>query len=161
MPVLQSGLVTPGHACSWVTDGVIQDAGATPAAQRVLASLRGADFNTTGDQPITIPPQFVAFQLTSIVVTGAFGAMSVARGGFYPQAGKAGSPLVFNTQTYAALTTSDVLQQMSLTAFAQNTRFSVTNLGQINGLLNIWFSLSIPQGTVAGADIYLIGIDLT
>jgi hypothetical protein len=159
--VLQSGNVTPGHLASWTTDGVLQDAGGTPASQRVLASLRSANFNITSDQPILLPNSINAFQLTGIVVTNASVSLSSAVGGFYPQAAKAGTPIVSASQAYSALTTAAGLLQVTLASFGQNTRFSAANLGSINGLLAIWFSLTTPQGAGATADIYLTGIDLS
>jgi hypothetical protein len=159
--VLQSGLVTPGHAAKWVTDGVLADAGGSSASQRVLASLRNANFNITTDQPIIIPQNFSAFQLTSIIVTNASVSLTTAAGGFYPLAGKAGTPIVAAAQAYSALTTSASLITVTLAAFGANTRFSSANLGTIAGLTAIWFSLTTAQGVTATADIYICGIDLS
>jgi len=159
--VLQSGNVTPGHLVTWVTDGVVQDGGATPAAQRVLASLRGANFNITTDQPILIPLNFVAFQLNGIIVTNASISLTTAAGGFYPAANKGGTPIVSAAQAYSALTTPAGLLAVTLAAFGANTRFSSANLGAIGGQLAIWFALTTAQGVNAVADIYLIGTDIT
>jgi hypothetical protein len=159
--VLQSGAATPGHAAKWVTDGVIADAGGMPAAQRVLASLRGANFNTTNDQPIAIPLNFTAFQLNSIIITNASISLTAAVGGFYPLAAKAGTPIVAASQAYSALTGINSLMTATLAAFGSGTRFSSANLGSIGGLLAVWFSLTTPQGVAATADIYLIGTDLS
>lgn len=159
--VLQSGTVTPNHAVIWTTDGVVQDGGAFPAAQRVIASLRGANFNTTNDQPIAIPQRFVAFQLTSIIITNPTISLTTAVGGFYPAAAKGGTPLVAATQAYSALTGVNSLMTATLAAFGANTRFSSANLGAIGGLLMVWFSLTVAQGAAATGDIYLAGQDLT
>jgi hypothetical protein len=159
--VLQSGLVTPGHIAIFATSGVIQDGGGTPAAQRVLASVRGANFNTTNDQPIAIPQQIAAFQLTGIIITNASISLTTAVGGFYPVASKGGTPIVSAAQAYSALTSSAKLLQATLASFGSTTRFSAANLGSIAGFLDIWFSLTTPQGAPAMADIYLVGIDLT
>lgn len=159
--ILQSGSVTPGHSAIWTTDGVIQDGGSMPASQRVLASLRSANFNISTDQPILIPQAITAFQLTGIVVTNASLSLTNAAGGFYPLASKSGTPIVSAAQAYSALTTSNTLLQATLASFGQNTRFSSANLGAINGILAIWFSLTTPQGFAATADIYLMGTDLT
>jgi hypothetical protein len=159
--VQQSGNITPGHPAVWVAPGVIGDGGAALAAQRVLASLRGANFNTTADQPIAIPQRVTAFALTGIYVTNASLSLTTAVGGFYPQAAKAGTPIVAAAQAYAALNTGDKLLQATLASFGQNTRFSSNNLGTIGGLLQVWFALTTPQGSAATADVYLIGIDLS
>lgn len=159
--IIQSGAVTPNHLCSWVADGIIGDGGVSPTAQQVIASIRGANFNTTTDQPIVIPQSFVAFQLTSIIVTNASQALSSAVGGFYPQPSKGGTQIVSQAQTYAALTGQTSLLNPTLTASVATTRYSSANLGQIGGLLAIWFSLTTPQGLLATADIFVIGVNLT
>jgi hypothetical protein len=159
--VLQSGQVTPGHSAIWTTDGVVQDGGPFPAGQRVIASLRGANFNTTNDQPIAIPQRFVAFQLTSIIITNASVNLTTAAGGFYPAAAKGGTPIVAAAQAYSSLTTAASLMTATLASFGANTRFSSANLGSIGGLLMIWLSLTTGQGAPATADVYLCGIDLT
>ncbi len=159
MSVLQSGTVTPGHIAQWVTDGVIQDGGTQSPS--VLTSLRGANFNSTSDQPIAIPATITAFQLTSIVITNASISLTTAVGGFYPAALKAGTPIVAATQVYSALTASDKLLAATLASFGTTTRFSSANLGQILGLSNIWLSLTTPQGVSATADVYLIGQNLS
>jgi len=159
--VQQSGVITPGHLPVWVAPGVIGDGGAALAAQRVLASLRGANFNTTNDQPIAIPQRVTAFALTGILVTNASLSLTTAVGGFYPQAAKAGTPIVAAAQAYSALTTANALLNATLAAFGSATRFSSANLGTIGGLLNIWFSLTTAQPVAATADIFLIGLDLT
>lgn len=159
--ILQSGNVTPGHSAIWVTDGVLQDGGGTPAAQRVIASLRGANFNTVNDQPIAIPQRFTAFQLSSIIITNASLSLTTAVGGFYPQAAKVGTPIVAASQAYSVLTTAAGLMTATLAAFGSGTRFSSANLGSIGGLLMVWFSLTTAQGAAATGDVYLTGIDLT
>ena len=160
--VQQSGLITPGHNVQWLAPGVVGDGGAAPAAQRVLASLRGANFNTTSDQPIAIPQRVTAFQLTGIIVTNSNVLPNLsAQGGFYPLAAKAGSPIVAAAQTYIALTSPSSLLSATLTAFANTTRFSSANLGTIGGLMNIWFSLTTAQGAAAAADVYILGVDLS
>jgi len=159
--VQQSGNITPGHLASWVSPGVIRDAGPAASAQKVIASLRGANFNTIFDQPIALPFNLVAFQLTNITVTNSSTSLTSAQGGFYPQPNKAGSPLVAAGQAYSALTGPTSLLPLTLTTAGQTTRFSATTLGSIGGFLQIWFSLTVAQGAMATADIYIMGIDLT
>ena len=62
-------MITPNHGAIWLAPGVLGDAGSTPAGERVLTSLRGANFNTTNDQPLVIPANFVAFMVTRIIIT--------------------------------------------------------------------------------------------
>jgi len=161
LSVQQSGSITAGHIAQWAATGVIQDGGAAPAAQRVLAAMSGANFNTTNDQPIAIPQRISAFQLTSIVITHASISLTTAVGGFYPAAAKAGTPIVAASQAYSTLTTSDKLLQATLASFGSTTRFSSSTLGSIGGFLQIWLSLTTAQGALASADVYICGIDLS
>ena len=156
--VLQSGSVTAGHNATWITDGVIADGGPIAASNKVLGSIFGADFNSTGDQPLVLPASINAFQLTGIIVTNASVSLNAAFGGFYPLSSKAGSPIVLASQSYAALTASSLLMQPTLTAFATTTRFSSAIL---TGLWAIYLSLTVPQGSTATADVYLTGLDLS
>ena len=158
--ILQSGQVTPSHLAIWAADGVLQDGG-PGMGQFVLASLRGANFNTTNDQPIIIPQRIVAFRLQNIIVTNASVSLTTAAGGVYPAASKGGTPIVAAAQAYSALTTQDSLLSLTSTAFFTGTRFSSRTLGQLNGLNAIWLSLTTGQGAPATADVYLLGSDLT
>jgi hypothetical protein len=159
--VQQSGLVTPGHVAIFSTTGVVQDGGALPAAARVLGSGRSYNFNTTADQPIAIPQRVTAFTLTGILITNASIPLTTCVGGFYPQPSKGGVPIVPAIQTYSMLTNSSLLLWATLSSFGQNTRLSSANLGMIAGFLDIWFSLTTPQGAPATGDIYLVGMDLS
>lgn len=159
--IQQSGNVTAGHIPIWLAPGVLGDGGSLGSATQVLASLRGANMNTTADQPISIPTTLAAFQLTSIVITNASISLTTAVGGFYPLAAKAGTPIVSAAQTYSALTTSAGLMTATLASFGANTRFSSGNLGTIGGILQIWFALTTPQGALASADLFLLGTNLT
>ena len=164
--VLQSGTVTPGHLVTWTTDGVIQDGGGLPSSTlQILASARTMNFNTTTDQAIYIPPSVVAFQLTGITVTNASLSLTTAAGGFYPAVGKSGTAIVAAGQSYASLTTANLLLACTIAATPLVTRYSSANLPvtTILGLnyLTIYLSLTSPQGTPATADVYLLGFNLT
>ena len=159
MSVLQSGNVTPGHLAQWTTDGVIQDGGVSPF--NVIASYRSINFNVTTDQPIVIPAQIVAFRLSNIIITNASVALNTAQGGFYPQAGKTGTPIVAASQGYSSLSSSNALLLATLAAFGATTRFSANTLGSVAGQLAIWLSLSTAQGVAATADVYLVGDNLS
>lgn len=158
MPVQQSGDVTPGHLAIWTTTGVLEDGGAPPVtADRVLASFLNANFADTTDQPILLPEGITDFQLTGIIITGATASLAASVGGFYPEADKAGTPIVEDTQEYDSLTNSNLLLNATLSADALVTRFSRANLPD----WAIYFSLTSAEVTPALANIYLIGINLT
>ena len=159
--VQQSGFITPGHVALFATNGVIEDGGALPAAARVLIKTTGVNFNTINDQPMAVPQRVTAFAIAGILVTNASISLTAAAGGFYPQAAKGGVPIVPATQTFTMLTNSSLILWMTLSSFGQNTRFSSANLNSIAGYLNIWFSLSTPQGAPTSADVYVMGWDLS
>ena len=148
--------MTPGHVARWATDGVLSDGGAGPYYQQSLAQILQASFNTTVDQPLLLPPSLNAFWLTGIVVTNAPTSLTVAAGGFYPQAGKAGSPLVAAGQVYAGLTGVTLLMQPALTTYASTHRMSRLILPN----WAIYLSLTTPQGIAATADVYVLGVPL-
>lgn len=156
--IQQSGNVTPGHLAKWLTSGVLDDAGPQIVGQRVLAILQGADFNVTTDQPLIIPNTITAFQLTGLIVTNASISLSAAVGGFYTALSKGGSAIVAAGQVYSALTGANLLLNPTLTAFALAARFSSPAVLTNNQIV---FSLTTPQGALATADIYAVGIDLT
>lgn len=155
--IQQSGSITPGHVASWVTAGVIQDGGAVPAAQKVLTSFFSANFNATGDQALILPASISAFMLTGIIITNASISLTTAVGGFYPQASKAGTALVANTQVYSSLTASTKLLSATLAGAVATTRYSIANLPD----WRIYFALTTAQGAAATADICIVGIDLS
>ncbi len=157
MGVEQSGNVTPGHVALWTTDGVLIDGGALGAAQKVLASLRGANFNDTGDQPLILPQRTTRFQLTSILITNASLSLTTAVGGFYPAASKGGTALVANTQVYSSLTTNIKLLSATLAAGVSTTIYTSETLAD----WAIYFALTTPQGAAPTADIYVLGVDLS
>ncbi len=159
--IQQSGVITPGHGAQWLAPGVLGDAGSTLAGEKVLATIRGANFNTANDQPFVIPQNITAFMITRIVITNASTSLTTAAGGIYSQAAKGGTAIVASGQGYSALTAATSLMQATLAAFGSGTRFSSANLGLLNGLLVFWLSLTTPQGGAAQADIYVIGVDLT
>lgn len=157
MAIIQSGQVTPGHAVGWVTDGVVNDAGPLLGpSETKLAQLLGANFNTTNDQPIQMPPLVTKFQITRIVVTNASLSLTTAQGGLYPQPAKGGVAIVANSQVHSTLTAAPVLLNPTLTIGANTTAYSATNLTAFS----IYLSLTIAQGAACTADVYIFGIIL-
>ncbi len=165
MSIQQSGNVTPNHLVVWTTDGVVQDGGSPVAAGRILGSIRAADFNDTGDQPIYLPVGVTAFQILGITATNANQNMTTASGGVYPNAGKTGTQIVSSGQTFVLLTTPTILLPLTISAPGLATRFSSSNVDvvAINGInrLAIYLALTVGQGLNATADIYLYGLDLS
>lgn len=120
--------------------------------QQVLGSLRGANFNTTADQAIAINANVTAFQITGIVVTNCTANLTLAAGGFYPAASKAGTPIVAATQVYSALTSASVLLGVTIAGTPLVTRYTLSQ---------VFLSLTTAQSTAATCDVYVNGLDLT
>lgn len=154
--IQQSGPVLPGHLVQWSTEGVVQDGGPIPSPQ-ILASLRGANFNTMADQPISLPASITSFQITGILIANASSGISVATGGFYPATSKGGVPLSFETFFVSG---PNSLMQANINGYYHQVLCNNTNVGTLNGLLTVWLSLTIPEGRAVTADVYLIGLAL-
>lgn len=117
-----------------------------------IASLRGANFNVTTDQAIAVPPQVTAFIIERIVVTNCSANLTLAVGGFYPAASKAGTPIVAATQVYTALTAATLKVDLTLSATATSTRYTLST---------IFLALTTAQGGAATCDVYIEGLDLS
>lgn len=119
---------------------------------RVLCSVRGANMNTTADQACTIPASVTAWAPLSVLATNCTGTLTLAVGGFYPAASKAGTPLVAATQAYSALTTSAFVLVTTLAAGIATNRYTINTT---------YLSLTTAAGGAATCDIYLTGTDLS
>ena len=117
---------------------------------RVLCSIRTANFNITTDQTCSIPGTITAWNPTSILVTNCSASLTLAAGGVYPAATKGGTPIVAAVQAYTALTASTIV--LPLTIATSTTRYTISS---------VFLSLTTGQGTAATCDFYLIGNDLT
>lgn len=111
----------------------------------VLGKLLGANMNTTADQ--AIPMTATNYLVTAIYVTNASTSMTLAVGGIYPAASKAGTAVVGAGQAYSALTGDAVV--LPLTLAVTSTRLTVTPL---------YLSLTVAQGSAATADVYVVGV---
>lgn len=130
------------------TGGNIVSAG----AQRVLCSVRTANFNTTADQVCTIPAAVTTWAPTAIWTTNCTTSLTTAAGGIYPTTAKGGTPLVAAVQVYTALTASTIILPLTLAANIATTRYAINT---------VYLSLTLGQGTAATCDLFLIGVDLT
>ena len=126
----------------------------------MIGALKGANFNVTTDQAITIrTPSGVKYLVTDILVTNASTALTTAQGGVYTAASKGGAALVGAAQAYTNATgttgsgTAAVsgVQAATLAAAAQNNTYAATTL---------YLSLTTAQGATATADVYVFGIPL-
>lgn len=119
---------------------------------RVLGSLRGVNMNSTADQGIIIPAAVTKWVPTGILATNCTGTLTLAAGGVYPAASKAGTPLVAAAQSYSALTSTTLILPMTLAAGIATTAYTINT---------VYFSLTTASSGTATCDIYLLGSDLT
>jgi hypothetical protein len=109
--------------------------------------LRGANLNTTADQPIPISATNTNYRVNAIYVTNASAAVTTAAGGVYTGAGKTGLAIVAAGQAYAGLTTTTV-----------NTAGNLISLTIVNGNINptsLFLSLTTAEGTAKTADVFV------
>lgn len=119
---------------------------------RVLCSIRTANFNSTADQACTIAVGVTVWAPTSIIVTNCSASLTLAAGGVYPTTSKGGTALVAAAQVYTALTASTVVLSLTLAANIATTRYTAST---------VYLALTTGQGTAATCDLYVIGNDLT
>lgn len=118
----------------------------------VLGTLRGANMNSTADQAISIAPAVTKWAPTAIWATNCTGTLTLAVGGLYPSASKAGTPLVAATQVYSTLTGNTILLPMTIAAVGLTTAYTLNT---------VYFSLTTAGASGAVCDIYVMGVDLT
>lgn len=138
-------------------DGVTQQ-GTGPGLRIVgaisqIGVLKGANFNSTADQAITIaiPAGATKYIITNIMVTNASANLTTAVGGFYTAASKGGTTLVANTQVYTSCSTATGVQRVTLATGAADNTYTATTQ---------YLSLTTGQGSTATADVYVFGIPL-
>lgn len=151
--MVQSDIIAFEHLGTTTTEKqTVAGLAAVMGTQRVLGTLRAANFNSTADQAIAIPATTTAWAPTAIWVTNASISLTTVIGGFYPAASKGGTALVAATQTYATATSSSIIVATTLAAGVATTRYAINT---------VYLSLTTAQGAAATADVYLIGVDLT
>jgi hypothetical protein len=110
-------------------------------------TLRGADMNSTADQPIPISFPSATYEIDAIVITSPSVSLTTAAGGFYPAPAKAGTAIVASSQAYSGLTAAATNAAGSvLSATLNNTTAKFD-------LRTIYFSLTTGQGAAATANI--------
>lgn len=112
----------------------------------LIGVLRGADMNSTTDQPIVCSP--IRYIIRRVIVTNASVNLTTAVGGIYTSPTKTGVPIVPAGQVYTSLTSPSKFIDTSLHALTSTDTF--TNPG-------VYLSLTTPQGAAATADIYIYG----
>jgi hypothetical protein len=117
-----------------------------------IGVLKGANFNSTADQPINIvTPSGKKYLVTNMIVTNGSISLTTAQGGLYSAASKGGAAIVAASQAYTNVTGATGVEQATIATAGQTATFTNTKL---------YFSLTTAQGATATADIYLLGIPL-
>jgi len=125
--------------------------GRPPGASGLLFYLKGANLNSTADQPFTVNGSLPAkFRITDIVATNASGSPTTAVGGIYTAASKGGQAIIYAGQAYATLTAATALQQLAFGTGSAELSYSGTPI----------LSLTTPQGSAMTADFYIFGAPL-
>jgi hypothetical protein len=160
--LLSSSLISPSNAqfggggsvspCTGDLNTSCQVTNLHIGVNRVLCSIRAANFNITTDQSCIIPASITAWVPTSIVVTNCSGTFTLAAGGVYPATSKGGTALVAAAQAYTALTGAAVVLGLTLAANIATTRLTINT---------VYLSLTTGTGGAATCDFYVIGNDLT
>jgi hypothetical protein len=160
--LLSSSLVSPSQAqfgsggtispCNGDLNTSCQVTNLHTGVNRILCSIRAANFNITTDQSCAIPASVTAWVPTSIIVTNCSGTFTLAAGGVYPATSKAGTALVAAAQAYTALTGATVVLGLTLAANIATTRQTVNS---------VYLSLTTGTGSAATCDFYVVGNDLT
>lgn len=117
-----------------------------PHLSDLLGSLTGANLNSTADQ--AIPMGAAKYIVRRIVVTNASGTPTLAAGGIYPAASKAGTALVSAAQTYTSLSAAGISMDLTLTGAVTATVLSAASL---------FLSLTTANGSALTADVYVFG----
>lgn len=125
----------------------------SPVPGHVLVGvLPGADFNSTGDQPILLNRRgFTKIRFGFILASNPSVSMTAAQGGIYSGSGKTGVAIVAAAHAYTGLV--DVTSALALTiATGSNIKVWAQN--------TFYFSLTTAQGAPATADIHLFAYTL-
>ena len=151
-PILQSGTVTPGHLASFVTDGVVGDAGVTLSNTQgqFVAVSTNINFNAANtDNPISInlPAGYTRYRISNILISGSSGTLASCTCGVFTGVGAGGNAVVAGG-TAVTITTNvlDANNNMQfLTVIQQNT----TAWSDIV----LYFRVQAPQGVAATASV--------
>ena len=113
-----------------------------------LFILSAANMNITTDQSFVKQGTFTQYVIDRIIAVNASTSLSVAAGGIYTAASKAGTAIVAAAQVFSGLTGSTKVLPLTL---------AVTDLRTETPIL----SLTLAQGGAATADFYIMGYALS
>lgn len=123
-----------------------------PGVDQCLFKLIGANMNVTTDQPFAVIGNAapISYVISQIRAVNASISLTLAAGGIYTAASKAGNALVAAGQVYSTLTGSTIGLDLTVAAVGNGLQAVVPIL-----------SLTTAQGAAATADFYIFGRILT
>jgi hypothetical protein len=146
--VLQTGQVTPGHLCAWVTDGVIGDSGVTFTNTYGMFSIAitAINFNLANNDnaiPINLPVGYTRYRIHQILLSGATASLTTATCGVFTEEGAAGVPVVTSGTaiTVSQFTTDTNGNMQSFSINDQNTMALSDTV--------LYFRTQVAQGSAA------------
>jgi len=115
-----------------------------PVSDITTVKAVGQNFNITTDQATVVPVTATGFAyLDKVIVANASISLTTAAGGIYSAASKGGTALVAAAQTYATLTGSTIVAELTIAA----------RLKLVSGS-SVYLNLTTAQGAAATADVY-------
>lgn len=113
-----------------------------------LFQITGANLNSTLDQALLKAFDFTKYVIDKIVFANASAPIINASGALYTGGSKSGIPLTASTQSLAGMDSVNAVVNPSLTAGATGLITDQT----------LFLSLTVPEGTPATADLFVMGI---
>lgn len=114
----------------------------------LLFQLLGANMNSTADQIFEKVGPFTEWFTNNIWATNASLTLSVAVGGIYPAASKAGTAIIAAAQAWSGLAGPNV----------NGIQLSLPSTAAAIKTITPYLSLTTPQGAAATCDIYIFGL---
>jgi hypothetical protein len=148
MSVLQAGQVTPGHICSWATDGVIEDSGVTFSNTFGMysATTQGINFNSANTDNqilINLPVGYTRYRIHQIILSGATATLTTATCGVFTSTAGGGTAIVTSgTAITVSQTSGDTVN--NLQTFTINNQATVAWIDTV-----IYFRVQSSQGSPA------------
>lgn len=148
--VLQSGSVTPGHLTSWVTDGVLADAGVTYANSYGLlqATALSVNFHQTGETQILInlPQGYTRYRIENIIISGASVSLVGATASVWTGSGQTGSNPVPVESVTVSTSLVDTINNMQLMDMVNTDQIAFVDPA-------LFFNVVAPLGSPATANV--------
>ena len=132
VPVASQGMIAPSNVARWIAYG------------------KAVAMNSTSDQALIMIGVPASYRVLGVTVTNCAATPSGAVGGVYTTTGKGGTPIVAASQTYTALTTASMIQDLTL-----NSGISTT--AQTSSQLYLSLTTGGPATT---CDVYVQGSGL-